>query len=93
MKIAVIYVGPGQEDEQSILHNAQGSPMYDDFVASLGWEVDLATHPGYLGGLERNMTNGTRATYYCSSTVELIFHDATKMPTDPHDLKQVRKVR
>ncbi|RUP48785.1 GTPase activating Rap/RanGAP domain-like 1 [Jimgerdemannia flammicorona] len=93
MKIGVIYVGPGQEDEQSILYNARGSNLYNDFVASIGWEVDLATHPGYLGGLERNLTNGARATYYCSSTVEMIFHDATKMPTDPNDPKQVRKKR
>ncbi|KAI8144750.1 hypothetical protein BJV82DRAFT_606134 [Fennellomyces sp. T-0311] len=93
MKIAVIYVGPGQEDEQSILHNSQGSDMYNAFVNSLGWEVDIATHTGYLGGLERNLTNGTRTNYYCSSTLEMIFHDATKMPTEAEDAKQLKKKR
>lgn len=92
MKIGVIYVGPEQEDEQSILCNNQGSPEYNSFVNSLGWEIDIATHTAYLGGLERNLTNGTKATYYCSSTVEMIFHDVTKMPTDAHDPKQLKKV-
>lgn len=92
MKMAILYVGPGQEDEQSILHNTNGSQLYDEFVESLGWEIDLATHPGYLGGLERNSTNGLTSIYYCTSTLEIIFHDVTKMPTDPTDIKQLRKV-
>ncbi|CAJ0879489.1 14316_t:CDS:2, partial [Entrophospora sp. SA101] len=93
IKVALLYVGPGQEDEQSILRNTKGSLNYDDFVSSLGWEIDLATHPGYLGGLERNSTNGTTSIYYCTSTIELIFHDVTKMPTDPNDFKQLKKKR
>ncbi|CAB4411161.1 unnamed protein product [Rhizophagus irregularis] len=93
IKVALLYVGSGQEDEQSILHNTNGSNEYDEFVTSLGWEIDLATHPGYLGGLERNSTNGTTSIYYCNSTLEIIFHDVTRMPTDPTDLKQLRKKR
>ncbi|GBB96125.1 hypothetical protein RclHR1_02690010 [Rhizophagus clarus] len=93
IKVALLYVGLGQEDEQSILHNTNGSKEYDEFVTSLGWEIDLATHPGYLGGLERNSTNGTTSIYYCNSTLEIIFHDVTRMPTDPTDLKQLRKKR
>jgi hypothetical protein len=92
MKIGFIYVGHGQEDEHSILQNSYGSERYKAFVNSLGWDIDIATHHGYLGGLERNLTNGTRATYYCSSTIEMIFHDVTKMPTDNSDPKQLKKV-
>ncbi|KAI7868261.1 hypothetical protein BDF14DRAFT_1881054 [Spinellus fusiger] len=84
---------PNQEDEQSILYNSKGSAMYSSFVKSLGWEVDIATHTGYLGGLERNLTNGIRTNYYCTSTLEIIFHDVTQMPTDQHDLKQLKKKR
>jgi hypothetical protein len=92
IKVALLYVRQGQEDEQSILHNTNGSKEYDEFVTSLGWEVDLSTHPGYLGGLERNSTNGKTSIYYCTSTLEVIFHDVTRMPTDPTDPKQLRKV-
>ncbi|KAI9282378.1 hypothetical protein BC943DRAFT_328675 [Umbelopsis sp. AD052] len=93
MKIALLYVADGQEDEHAIFHNSSGSAEYEAFVNSLGWEVDIATHDGYLGGLERSLTNGTKTTYYCSSTLEMIFHDVTKMPSDAHDVKQVKKKR
>jgi len=55
-------------------------------------QVDLETHQGFTGGLERNGTNGRTAVYYATSTLELIFHDVTKMPTDPSDIKQLKKV-
>lgn len=38
-KVAVIYVGVGQEDKQSLLTNQGGSKAYEDFVSALGWEV------------------------------------------------------
>lgn len=38
-KIAVIYVGPGQEDKVSILTNTFGSRSFEEFVAALGWQV------------------------------------------------------
>lgn len=43
-KIAVIYVAEGQEDKQSILTNQGGSKAYEEFVASLGWEVGKAVY-------------------------------------------------
>ncbi len=38
-KVAVLYVGPGQEDKAAILSNKGGSRYYEEFVAGLGWEV------------------------------------------------------
>ncbi len=38
-KIAVFYIGEGQEDKYSILSNTEGSQAYEDFVSGLGWEV------------------------------------------------------
>ena len=40
-KVAVIYVADGQEDKTSILANNAGSPLFDEFVAALGWTVNL----------------------------------------------------
>jgi hypothetical protein len=37
-KVAVLYVGPGQEDKQSVLRNTSGSRDFEEFVAGLGWE-------------------------------------------------------
>ncbi|XP_077394615.1 ral GTPase-activating protein subunit alpha-2 isoform X4 [Festucalex cinctus] len=84
-KIAVFYIGEGQEDKCSILSNSGGSQPYEDFVSGLGWEVDLATHCGFLGGLQRNGSTGLTAPYYATSTVEAIFHVSTRMPSDSDD--------
>nr|XP_033792148.1 ral GTPase-activating protein subunit alpha-2 isoform X2 [Geotrypetes seraphini] len=84
-KIAVFYIAEGQEDKCSILSNSGGSQAYEDFVAGLGWEVDLSTHCGFLGGLQRNGSTGQTAPYYATSTVEAIFHVSTRMPSDSDD--------
>uniref|UniRef100_A0A8D3C7Z3 Ral GTPase activating protein catalytic subunit alpha 2 n=1 Tax=Scophthalmus maximus TaxID=52904 RepID=A0A8D3C7Z3_SCOMX len=84
-KIAVFYIGEGQEDKCSILSNSAGSQAYEDFVSGLGWEVDLATHCGFMGGLQRNGSTGVTAPYYATSTVEAIFHVSTRMPSDSGD--------
>ncbi|KAM6455922.1 ral GTPase-activating protein subunit alpha-2 isoform 2-T2 [Liasis olivaceus] len=84
-KIAVVYIAEGQEDKCSILSNPQGSQAYEDFIAGLGWEVDLSTHCGFMGGLQRNGSTGQTAPYYATSTVEVIFHVSTRMPSDSDD--------
>lgn len=79
-KIAVIYVANGQEDKQSILSNCSGSRSFEEFVAALGWEVNLATHLGFKGGLQSNKSTGETSTYFCNSTTEVMFHVSTKIP-------------
>eukprot|EP00088_Acartia_fossae_P069922 TRINITY_DN9231_c0_g1_i1.p1 TRINITY_DN9231_c0_g1~~TRINITY_DN9231_c0_g1_i1.p1 ORF type:complete len:900 (-),score=211.13 TRINITY_DN9231_c0_g1_i1:199-2598(-) len=78
-KIAVIYVGEGQEDKISILSNTSGSQAFEEFVAGLGWEVELETHTGFIGGLTRNKTTGETAPYYANSFTEIMFHVSTRM--------------
>ncbi|XP_076970851.1 ral GTPase-activating protein subunit alpha-2 isoform X4 [Tamandua tetradactyla] len=84
-KIAVFYIAEGQEDKCSILSNERGSQAYEEFVAGLGWEVDLSSHCGFMGGLQRNGSTGQTAPYYATSTVEVIFHVSTRMPSDSDD--------
>ncbi|XP_055458573.1 ral GTPase-activating protein subunit alpha-2 isoform X3 [Psammomys obesus] len=91
-KIAVFYIAEGQEDKCSILANERGSQAYEDFVAGLGWEVDLSTHCGFMGGLQRNGSTGQTAPYYATSTVEVIFHVSTRMPSDSDD-SHTKKLR
>uniref|UniRef100_A0A2M4A455 Putative rho gtpase-activating protein n=1 Tax=Anopheles triannulatus TaxID=58253 RepID=A0A2M4A455_9DIPT len=80
-KMAVIYVANGQEDKNSILRNACGSSTYEMFVSALGWEVELESHHGFLGGLPRQGC-GQTAPYYATPFLEVIYHVATRMPTD-----------
>ncbi|KAK3931767.1 Ral GTPase-activating protein subunit alpha-2 [Frankliniella fusca] len=88
-KIAVIYVAEGQEDKNSVLSNTCGSQAYEDFIAGLAWEVELESHTGFLGGLQRNKSTGDTAPYYATSFLEVIFHVATRMPSSsPESLLQ-----
>ncbi|XP_011301901.1 probable Rho GTPase-activating protein CG5521 isoform X2 [Fopius arisanus] len=88
-KMAVIYVGQGQEDKNSILGNVNGSKEYESFVARLAWEVELESHTGFMGGLVPGKASGTTAPYFATSFVEILFHVATRMPSDsPESLLQ-----
>ncbi|XP_034370047.1 ral GTPase-activating protein subunit alpha-1 isoform X6 [Arvicanthis niloticus] len=84
-KIAVFYVAEGQEDKYSILTNIGGSQAYEDLVAGLGWEVNLTNHCGFMGGLQKNKSTGLTTPYFATSTVEVIFHVSTRMPSDSDD--------
>ncbi|XP_045468586.1 ral GTPase-activating protein subunit alpha-1 isoform X2 [Harmonia axyridis] len=81
-KVAIIYVGPGQEDKNSILSNQGGSALFEEFLASLAWEIELENHTGFLGGLQRGGSTGLSAPYYATSFLEVLFHVATRMPCD-----------
>ncbi|XP_020286965.1 probable Rho GTPase-activating protein CG5521 isoform X8 [Pseudomyrmex gracilis] len=88
-KIAVIYVSQGQEDKNSILSNVTASKEYESFVARLAWEVELESHTGFLGGLVPGKASGVTAPYYATSFTEVLFHVATRMPSDsPESLLQ-----
>ncbi|XP_034941098.1 probable Rho GTPase-activating protein CG5521 isoform X3 [Chelonus insularis] len=88
-KMAVIFVGQGQEDKNSILGNITGSKEYESFVARLAWEVELETHTGFLGGLVPGKASGVTAPYFATSFTEILFHVATRMPLDsPESLLQ-----
>ena len=60
IQFSVIYVAEGQEDKQSILGNSCGSSAFEDFVAGLGWEVELETHTGFMGGLSKSKATGKK---------------------------------
>ncbi|XP_076166659.1 putative Rho GTPase-activating protein CG5521 isoform X6 [Ptiloglossa arizonensis] len=88
-KIAVIYVSQGQEDKNSILSNVTASKEYENFIAKLAWEVELESHTGFLGGLVPGKASGVTAPYFATSFTEILFHVATRMPSDsPESLLQ-----
>ncbi|XP_032455562.1 probable Rho GTPase-activating protein CG5521 isoform X2 [Nasonia vitripennis] len=88
-KMAVIYVGQGQEDKNSILSNVTASKEYENFIARLAWEVELESHTGFMGGLVPGKASGVTTPYFATSFAEVIFHVATRMPSDsPESLLQ-----
>lgn len=93
LKIGVIYVREGQDDQKIILRNDTKSELYAEFVRGLGWPIDIATHKGYLGGLDPKLTTGETAPYYANSIMEVVFHEISSMPTHPSDNQQIHKKR
>uniref|UniRef100_A0A914BZM8 Rap-GAP domain-containing protein n=1 Tax=Acrobeloides nanus TaxID=290746 RepID=A0A914BZM8_9BILA len=79
-KVAVIFVGQGQEDKQSILSNTSGSEHFNCFIEGLGWPITTGpTHLGYSGGLPPGQT----APYYATADTELIYHVSIMLNGDP----------
>ncbi|EAL50382.1 Rap/Ran GTPase-activating protein, putative [Entamoeba histolytica HM-1:IMSS-B] len=93
-KIGLIYVKNGQHDQYDILMNQEGSPAYKEFVEGLGWTLDIKTHSGFLGGLDKTyLSTGEYIRYYADATKEVIFHDITLIPTQADDQQQLTKKR
>lgn len=92
-RVGVIFVAQGQDSEKELFMNDQGSPAYNSFLSSIGWEVDLATHAGFMGKLDPQLTTGRTSVYFCDSFVELMYHVVTAMPTSHTDPQQLHKKR
>ncbi|KAJ2003347.1 hypothetical protein H4R26_003123 [Coemansia thaxteri] len=93
VKIAVLYVGPGQWTEVEILSNLHSdtSGSYRSFVDSLGWPVDLATFQGFVGKLESDGSDGKQCPYFADESTEVVFHEAAAMLNDANDTRQIKK--
>ena len=82
LKIAVLYVGPGQTTETEILGNIDGSPLYLDFLSGLGRLIRLKGQVDvFVGGLNRdNDSDGEYAYAWWDDLTQLVFHTPTMMP-------------
>ena len=78
-KVGVIYIGAGQERQKEILKNTSGSKEFNNFVESLGWEVETKSHKGYGGSMSDSQSR--KLTYYADSTMEVVFHISTRILT------------
>jgi tuberous sclerosis 2 len=82
-KVGVLYVAPGQTDEEDILDNAHGSPAYTHFLSRLGRLIDLRGQKDvYTGELEPG-TDGDYAYAWWDDIGQIVYHVATLMPTIP----------
>lgn len=88
-KIGILYIGPGQQEEQEILSNSVGSPNYRRFLESLGNLVRLKGNKKiYTGGLDTNSDiDGEYAYIWADKVTQMIFHTTTMMPApaNPED--------
>ncbi|KAJ1931921.1 hypothetical protein GGF37_007231, partial [Kickxella alabastrina] len=93
IKIAIIYVGPGQWTEAEILSNSleDTSLSYRSFVSGLGWRIDLKKFTGFTGKLEADGSDGATCPYYSGQGLDVVFHEVVSMPTDTSDPRQIKK--
>jgi len=94
LKIAILYVGPGQLTESEILGNIDGSPLYLDFLSGVGRLIRLRGQVDvFVGGLDRTSdADGEYAYAWWDDLSQVIFHIPTIMPnlpsSDKHDNKK-----
>lgn len=93
VKVGLIYIPHGLEEQEALLKNGVASDGYKEFVSGLGWNIDINTHKGYTGGLDPLSKTGNTAPYYANCGVEVMYHDLVRMPTDPNDPNQINKKR
>lgn len=85
-KIAIVYVGHGQEDSKlAILANDHGSFRYQDMLTRIGdlqrlSEIDETTC--FIGGLDKSGKDGKFVYCWHDHLTQVVFHVATLMPTD-----------
>ena len=92
IKVGLVYVKDGQDEQAQILKNDTGSAMYTEFVNGLGWTAFTGSHKGYSGGLDPVGTNGKEYPYWASGTIEVAYHEIVRMPTNYDDPQQLLKV-
>lgn len=92
IKIAVIYVGKGQDKQKDILKNSEGSKAYEEFLNQLGEKVSLKSHLGFQGGLKYK-ADGEHSVYYSNALTEIMFHVVTLMPSEADDDQVLNKKR
>lgn len=86
VKIAILYVAPGQTTETEILSNIDGSPLYLDFLSGIGRLIRLKGQVDvFVGGLNRdNDSDGEYAYAWWDDFDQVIFHTPTMMPNHEH---------
>eukprot|EP00029_Vermamoeba_vermiformis_P002037 TRINITY_DN1236_c0_g1_i1.p1 TRINITY_DN1236_c0_g1~~TRINITY_DN1236_c0_g1_i1.p1 ORF type:complete len:1308 (-),score=371.16 TRINITY_DN1236_c0_g1_i1:111-4034(-) len=89
LQIGVVYVSKGQTTAETVYANTSATRDYADFLASLGWLVDLSKHTGFKGEFatepvasQPNFSN--KAIYYANYSTELLFAVSTLLSTDPN---------
>ena len=93
VKIGVLYVKPGQDNEKEIFANDSCSLGFKEFITNLGKQVELESYLGNLGGLDSKGTCGKFSFVYTDWEYDVMFHVPVLMPTSANDLQQVNKKR
>ncbi|KAG9511322.1 Rap1 GTPase-activating protein 1 [Fragariocoptes setiger] len=95
LKVGVIYIKDGQANsEEAILGNREESPLFAEFLDTLGERIRLKGFDRYKGGLDtvHNLT-GTESIYTLWRNIEIMFHVSTMLPHEENDPQKLQKKR
>lgn len=94
ISVGVLYLGKGQTKKKVWANSAEHvsrSPAYQRFLDASGWTVDVATHPGWVGQLDRTGKTGARTLYYADYNKEMVYLVGSMMNTDVKTKKKLIK--
>ncbi len=78
-KVGIMYVAPGQTQEEDILRNVHGSPAYTQFLEGIGRLINLRGQVDvYAGGLDPD-EDGEYAYAWWDDIGQILYHTATMM--------------
>ena len=93
-KAGVVYIGPNQTSEASILANTRASRVYEEFLSQIGTKICLQDAKLNTQGLDRESNvDGSHTYAWRDRVTEIVFHVATMMPTVDHDPQCTNKKR
>eukprot|EP00466_Bigelowiella_natans_P000545 jgi/Bigna1/66465/fgenesh1_pg.1_\ len=75
--LSQLYLGVLCRDEE----RRRISAISDDEKVRRSIKVEMATHPGFVGGLDKRGTTGKTSIYAADALYEIMFHVVTLMPT------------
>uniref|UniRef100_A0A915JMX3 Rap-GAP domain-containing protein n=1 Tax=Romanomermis culicivorax TaxID=13658 RepID=A0A915JMX3_ROMCU len=88
-KIGILYCGSGQNSEEEMYNNKDGSSAFDEFLDMLGERVRLKGFDKYKGGLDcKGDTTGQLSVYTTYQQCEVMFHVSTLLPFTSNNKQQ-----
>ncbi|KAL6074106.1 hypothetical protein QOT17_004495 [Balamuthia mandrillaris] len=94
VKIGLLYVKEGQTFDRDMLANNTYSHDFGQFITRIAAPVNLQTHKGYAGGLDkRDIPSDIHFPYHQTFTTQTIFHVAPLIPSTAGDANQIQRKR
>ena len=89
-----MYCGSGQQTEEEMYNNEEGSAAFNEFLEILGQKVRLKGFTNYKAGLcNKNDSTGLYSVYAEHQSNELMFHVSTLLPFTPNNRQQLPRKR
>ncbi|XP_044014437.1 rap1 GTPase-activating protein 1-like isoform X1 [Aphidius gifuensis] len=90
-KFGILHQLKGQITEEQLFGNVGITPALQEFIDMMGDTINLQTHNGYCGGLDR--ITGDKALFTSFRGREILFHVSSMLPHSATDSQQLQRKR